>query len=323
MTTAFHAAPPDAPPCVEAVLGALPDSALDELRETDSSYVFLTRDSAFRLKKPVRTAVLDCSTRERRREMCLGETRLNRRLAPSIYRGVLGVVYGSAGFRFEPADYPGAIEHVVWMHRFRDEDTLAERLGPDAVERVGARLARFHAEEGIATDGDPCAAARAAAEATFATAGRLCPAAMRADLDDARRFTESFLRMRAATMRERRAVDGHGDLRAEHVLLRGGGEVEVVGCVEFDPALRRIDPGADLASLLLDLERLGAPELARALVHAYRAHGGDPGDDASIAFHAAQRAWVLAKDALVSGDVATAWELVGLAATVRPAIDVP
>ena len=313
MTTAFHVAPPDAPPCVEAVLGALPEAAFVEARETHSSYVFLTNDSAFKLKKPVRLPFLDYSTRERRRDMCFEEVRLNQRLAPSIYRGVRGVVYGGDGFRFDAPDYPGAIEDVVWMHRFRDDETLAERLEPDAVERVAARLAEFHAREGLVADIDAGAQARATAEETFATIAELCPPAMRAEVDAGRRFTDAFLRAHREAMRGRPVVDGHGDLRAEHVLVREHGEVEIVDCVEFDPALRRIDPGADLSFLVMDLERLGAPELARALVTGYRAHGGDPGDDASIAFHAAQRAWVRAKVALVTGDVAAAWDLVRLA----------
>jgi predicted kinase len=45
----------------------------------------------------------------------------------------------------------------------------------------------------------------------------------------------------------------------------------------------------------MDLQRLGAARLAGELVDAYRAHGGDPGDDGLLAFYAAQRAWVRAK----------------------------
>jgi predicted kinase len=94
--------------------------------------------------------------------------------------------------------------------------------------------------------------------------------------------------------------DGHGDLRAEHVVLEDG--IEVVDCVEFDSDLRRIDVGEDLAFLVMDLTFKGGPELARDLVRAYRASGGDPGDDALLAFHAAVRAWVRAKVACLRSD---------------------
>ena len=90
--------------------------------------------------------------------------------------------------------------------------------------------------------------------------------------------------------------DGHGDLRAEHVVLERG--IEIVDCVEFDPALREIDVGLDLAFLVMDLLRRDE-RLAAALVSAYRAAGGDPGDDALVSFFAAQRALIRAKVALV------------------------
>ena len=105
---------------------------------------------------------------------------------------------------------------------------------------------------------------------------------------------------RRAELRRRAAAglvrDGHGDLRAEHVVLERG--IEIVDCVEFDPALREIDVGLDLAFLVMDLMRRDE-RLAAALVSAYREAGGDPGDDALVAFFAAQRALIRAKVALV------------------------
>jgi uncharacterized protein len=80
------------------------------------------------------------------------------------------------------------------------------------------------------------------------------------------------------------------------VVLEHG--IEIVDCVEFDPALREIDAGLDLAFLAMDLRRHD-DRLARALVTAYRETGGDPGDDALVDFFAAQRALIRAKVALV------------------------
>ena len=74
--------------------------------------------------------------------------------------------------------------------------------------------------------------------------------------------------------------------------------IEIVDCVEFDPALREIDVALDLAFLAMDLQRFDE-RLARALVTAYREAGGEPGDDALLGFFAAQRALIRAKVALV------------------------
>ena len=127
-------------------------------------------------------------------------------------------------------------------------------------------------------------------------------------IDDAERLarpcspvagTSCCRRARAGLVR-----DGHGDLRAEHVVLERG--IEIVDCVEFDPALREIDVGLDLAFLVMDLLRRDE-RLAAALVSAYREAGGDPGDDALVTFFAAQRALIRAKVALVrAGQVESA-----------------
>ena len=82
-------------------------------------------------------------------------------------------------------------------------------------------------------------------------------------------------------------------MRAEHVIV--GDDVAVFDCIEFNPALRLIDVGADLAFLVMDLVRLGENELGARLLSSYRDAGGDPGDDALLYFYASYRAWVRAK----------------------------
>ena len=73
----------------------------------------------------------------------------------------------------------------------------------------------------------------------------------------------------------------------------------LVDAIEFDPGLRRIDVGLDLAFLVMELHEAERPDLADALVEGYRAAGGDPGDDRLLAFFAAYRARVRAKVALI------------------------
>jgi len=68
-----------------------------ELRETHISWVFLSGERAFKLKKPLVLPFLDYGTAERRREMCTEEVRLNRRLAADIYLGVCALVPTPAG----------------------------------------------------------------------------------------------------------------------------------------------------------------------------------------------------------------------------------
>jgi aminoglycoside phosphotransferase family enzyme len=123
---------------------------------------------------------------------------------------------------------------------------------------------------------------------------RACIAALR-------RFLTAFMRGRAPEMARRAARglvrDGDGDLRGEHIILDD--PPQVVDCIEFDPTLRIADVAVDLSFLVMDLEALGAPTLARRIVGAYRRSGGDPGDDGLLAGLACFRALVRAKVAAV------------------------
>jgi predicted kinase len=89
-------------------------------------------------------------------------------------------------------------------------------------------------------------------------------------------------------------VDGHGDLRLEHV-VRFRGRISVLDCIEFNEALRKIDPLSDLAFLSMELEAQGRPDLAARLERAYLDHAPDPDAEALLPLYRAYRAHVRAK----------------------------
>ena len=102
-----------------------------EVHETHISWVFLTDDRAFKLRKAVVFPFLDYGTAERRRHMCEEEVRLGRRLAPELYLGrARGRRRAASGFALAEADAGDACEHVVEMRRFDEATTLAARLEP-------------------------------------------------------------------------------------------------------------------------------------------------------------------------------------------------
>src|SRR4051794_22944262 len=68
-----------------------------ELVETHISWVFLAGDAVFKVKKPVDFGFLDFRTIEHRRQACEAEVRLNARLAPQVYLGVVPVRQGTGG----------------------------------------------------------------------------------------------------------------------------------------------------------------------------------------------------------------------------------
>jgi aminoglycoside phosphotransferase family enzyme/predicted kinase len=278
-----------------------------EVRETHISWVFLAGERAYKLKKPIVLPFLDYGTAARRRKMCREEVRLNRRLAADVYVGVRGVAERAGGFELTAEDDPRAVDFVVEMRRYDETQTLAARLERGELDRehvvaVARVLARFHAQARRVAVGDRAVLAveRRFEENVHELFGSL---EQRGEIDRVlalERFAHAFIVAHADTFESRRREgcvrEGHGDLRAEHVLLDG--EVRIVDCVEFDPGLRELDVADDLAFLVLDLAARGGERFGDELVDAYRRAGGEPGDDALIAFYAAYRALVRSKVAL-------------------------
>lgn len=285
-----------------------PDTGPIEVHETHVSRVYLVGDHAYKLKKPLRLPFLDSSTADRRRQLCREELRLNRRLAPALYLDVLAIVRADGRYELAHENDPRAVDYVVQMRRYDEHATLAKRLTSGRlrlrdITRLGHVLADFHADAAQESLVDPSAIALE--HRILENAQELVRVTTRtSDLDRVlklERFIHAFLRAQAQTLAERikagNVREGHGDLRAEHVVL--GRAIEVVDCVEFDRHLRVSDVAEDLAFLVMDLTALGGRRQSEQLVEAYRSAGGDPGGDELIAFYACHRALIRAKVALL------------------------
>ncbi len=274
------------------------------VRETHISIVYLVGERAFKRKKPIVLPFLDYGTPQKRRAMCEAEVRLNRRLAPDVYLGVRGLLPDLA---LTAVEDPGAVDYLVEMRRYDEAATLAATLErgelrlPQVTE-LGGRLERFHRA-------CPSRAAPGARWVELEVMRNLQELLELAELRSERarihalgHFVAAFARAHEGLFDARAAAglirEGHGDLRAEHVVFEPDG-VRVVDCVEFDPGLRTLDVADDLAFLIMDLIALRGDRFAAALLEAYRAAGGDSGPDALVAFFAVHRALVRAKVLLV------------------------
>ena len=119
-----------------------------QVRQTHISVVFLAGRQAYKIKKPVALGFLDFRTLEARRHFCAEEVRLNRRLAPAVYQGVVPVTRSGDGLRF--GGDGEAIEWAVQMERLPEEATLLNRLrrgelDVSQIECLAQRIAAFHA----------------------------------------------------------------------------------------------------------------------------------------------------------------------------------
>ena len=76
-----------------------PDTRPVERHETHGAIVFLAAERAYKLKRAVKFPYMDYSTVERRRQMCMREFAINRRMAPELYLEVRPIVRDRGSMR--------------------------------------------------------------------------------------------------------------------------------------------------------------------------------------------------------------------------------
>jgi aminoglycoside phosphotransferase family enzyme len=278
-----------------------------EVRQTHISVVFLTTTCAYKVKKPVNLGFLDFSTLQQRHFFCHQEVRLNRRLAPHVYLGVVPVVRSGNGLRFEGEGE--VVEWAVKMQRLPDEATILERLGRgevtvELVESLARRIAAFHraaeANERIAAFGRFEAVSRLVLD-VFAQ-GRLQVGTTVSQVI----FERVEVLARAALDRLRPLIDGrsargmprdcHGDLHLDHVYYfpdnESPADLVIVDCIEFNERFRFIDPVADMAFAVMDLVFHGRRDLAHSFADCYFVATADEEGRALLPLYTAYRATV-------------------------------
>ena len=234
-------------------------------RETHMSWVFLTGDQVYKLKKPVRFPYLDFSNLRRREAACRAELRLNRRLAPDVYLDVTPLTATPRGLAIG-GDGP-IMDWLVVMRRLDEAQTLEHaiverRVKPWQLDRLITTLVQFYRRAGRVflspavhlRDWHQSLSdnLRLLLDPRFGLPSGL----VRRVTSVQRRFLSRQGKVLAARVRHRSIVDGHGDLRPEHIWL--GDPVRIIDCLEFNPRLRAVDPFDEIAFLSLECDRLGA-----------------------------------------------------------------
>ena len=279
--------------------------------DTHASVIFLAGDRAYKLKRQVRYDYLDYSTAERRRICAVREVRLNRRTAPTLYRGVRAVTREADGSLALDGAGP-AIDWLVEMVRFADDaqlDRLAARraLALDLMPALADAVVKLHDLAEWRFDRGGCEGMVEIITGNRAGLDRygshvLDPAACRRLTDD----SLSMVELHEVLLEARRRLGfvrwGHGDLHLGNVCLLAGVPT-LFDCVEFNAAIACGDVLYDLAFLLMDLIHRRLPRHANAVFNRYVEVTGDTGGLALCPLYLATRAAVRAKTAATSARV--------------------
>jgi uncharacterized protein len=276
--------------------------------ETHISWVILTGPFAYKIKKPVNLGFLDFSTLEKRRHYCEEEVRINRRLCPTIYEGVVPLT-GSPSHPTMSGEGP-AFEYMVKMKQFDQQllwDRMAERneLTGDLLTTLAAKVASFHRAAAVASTDSLFGRPNTFWNGVELTLRQIVPSLAHAEdrtlYDQVAAWNEAEFRKLAPRMEDRLRSgfvrEGHGDLHLRNIALFSRTEPDILlfDAIEFDEKLRWIDVINDIAFLIMDLEHRSHSELGWRFLNTYLEITGDYQGIELMRFYALNRALVRCK----------------------------
>jgi aminoglycoside phosphotransferase family enzyme len=274
-----------------------------EVMETHMSWVFLTDAIAYKLKKPVTYDYLDFSTVALRKHWCDEEFRLNRRLAHDVYLGVTPLTETAAGGLRIGGSGP-VVDWLVKMRRLPDHRMLNHAIIDGAfregdIAPVASLLARFYSQAACVTlqPDNYRLGLRTTIEDNQRELIHYAPEHLRPVIDSVTAAQLEFLTRHAEAFDRRvldgHIVEGHGDLRPEHIYL--GPPPRIIDCLEFNFELRIVDPADELAALAMECERLGAVGVGEILFETYMRITKDRPPSNLFLFHKGLRACTRAR----------------------------
>ena len=295
------------PELVKALLkpGAYPEAAGKiELVQTQMSFVFLTKEFVYKVKKAVDLGYLDYTSLDKRRFFCQKEIELNRRLCPDAYLGVVPVTRQKGTIRI--GGRGEVIEYAVKMRRLPQKAMMNVLLAGDGVSvemitGVAQKLAAFHQKAETNAEinafGEIKAITRNTDENFDQTEKYIGRTISKDSYQRIKKYTDSFVEENASLfnrrVKEGRIRDCHGDLHAAHICFTD--DICIYDCIEFNDRFRYCDVASEMAFLAMDLDHYGRADLSRALVKAYVDESGDKEMIKLLGFYKGYRAYVRGK----------------------------
>ncbi len=273
-----------------------------ELMQTHISFVFLTRNYVYKVKKAVDLGFLDFTTLEKRRIFCEKELELNRRLCKDMY---LEVVPINKSEIIRIKGQGKTIEYAVKMKRMPQETIMSNLLEEHnidtrVIERLAKIVAEFHSkartDKQISDFGN--SSIRTNWEENFdQTLEFIDKTVSRENYSLTRRKIEGFMKENESLFdkrtAERRIRDCHGDIHSGNIFVTNG--IYIFDAIEFNERIRYTDVAADVGFLAMDLDYRGRPDLSVIFVERYVEYSGDKDLLEVLAFYKCYRAYVRGK----------------------------
>ncbi|MEM8808720.1 MAG: AAA family ATPase [Cyanobacteria bacterium P01_G01_bin.38] len=276
-----------------------------ELMQTHVSYVLLTGDYAYKLKKPVNFGFLDYSTVEKRHHFCDEELRLNQRAAADLYLEVLPITETQDGFKLQGSGDPA--DYVVKMRQFPQTALLSSQFEAGLLDAARVRdlakvVADFHrrteTNDYIRDFGQMDRVRQAIDENYEQTVGYIGGPQTQQQFDETKAYTDRFFVEQADLFEQRIQQDRiracHGDLHLGNI-CEWEGQLTLFDCIEFNEPFRLVDVMYDVAFTVMDLKAAGRDDLSTAFMNEYAEQTGDWEGLQILPLYVSRQAYVRAK----------------------------
>lgn len=278
--------------------------SIEEIKETHISYVFLTKNYAYKIKKDVKFSFLDYSTLGKREFFCREELRINKLLSPEIYLKVCPLIKNGNSLYISDQGLP--LDYAVVMKRIPEEYIMRyllenNAIGKDTIEEIALKILDFHKKSYIDLDGRYGAIDR-----------------FKMNLMDNYKDLEPFIgdiysnedfntlisknldfinnnkELFDKRVKKGRILETHGDLHSGNIFVTPD-KVLIFDAIEFNKAINTTDVAAEIAFLCMDLEFLGREDLSKVFSEKYISESGDRDMETLLSFYKGYRACVRAK----------------------------
>lgn len=279
-----------------------------EYKQTHISHVFLIKDYVYKIKKPVNFGFLDFSTIEKRKAFCEEEVRLNKRLCPDLYLGVVPITMEEEEDDALVIDGDGEIvEYAVKMKRMPEEAIMSNvlkdgKLTKSHLKTISKKLSEYYKEspqndtirafgkvENIKKKTDENF------EQTEKYVGNLFEEEKYNYIKEATNtFFEKNKELFEQRIKDGKTVAFHGDLHTGNIFVTDK-DINIFDCIEFNKPFRMGDVAEDISFLAMDLDFIDHQYFSKYLISKYVDYSGDYLIYSLLDFYKCYRAYVRAK----------------------------
>ncbi|MGA2680234.1 MAG: phosphotransferase [Candidatus Bathyarchaeia archaeon] len=279
------------------------DTGKIELIQTHISFVFLTKEFVYKVKKAVNFGFLDFSTLQKRQFFCQKELDLNRRLCPEIY---LKVVPINKSNTIKIEGDGETIEYALKMKRLPQEAIMTRllsknKVGSKVIDELAKIIAMFHQNaqsSGAINEFGSLKIIKVNWDENFTQTekykNQTIPGAEYELLEEkVNKFVKSNKALFEDRVKRGKIRDCHGDLHSGNIFITD--KICIFDAIEFNDRFRYSDVASDVAFLAMDLDFQQRSDLADYLVERYIAYSKDQELTKVLPFYKCYRAYVRGK----------------------------